>query len=66
MTTYLKFQLRKLIGYWRHTAQKTGTASEATQDPLLQGHIQGVRDGLMIAAEDADKLVAEPNGHSPS
>ncbi|MEP7292346.1 MAG: hypothetical protein ABI835_11210 [Chloroflexota bacterium] len=60
MISYLRNQLRKLTKRWRDTVQSTRTVTETTEDSLLKGHIQGVRDGLLIAAGDVDKLLDEP------
>lgn len=62
---HLKTKLRGLSAQWRKTAEQTNGAKEEMQDALLQAHIQGVRDGLLIAANDVDKLLAESNGGSP-
>ena len=62
MTITLKDQIRSLSRRWRKTAEQTRPAQDQTGDLFLQGHIQGVSDGLLIAAEDVDKLLVEPNG----
>ena len=66
MTTYLKLHLRRLTEQWRVTAQKTRTVVDETPDPIMQGHLHGISDGLLIAAEDVDKLLDKPDGVSPT
>ncbi|MEP7290236.1 MAG: hypothetical protein ABI835_00580 [Chloroflexota bacterium] len=65
MTNYLIHQLLKLTARWRHTAENIRTASKVTPEPLMKGHIQGVSDGLKIAADDVEKVVRKPNGDTP-
>jgi hypothetical protein len=58
----LKDQLHSLTQRWRKTAEQARPVQEAAEDVFFQGHLQGLSDGLLIAAGDVDKLLAEPNG----
>jgi hypothetical protein len=53
----LKIQLRKLTKNWRQLAGKSRLASDEIPNLLARGHMQGLSDGLEVAADDIDNLL---------
>jgi len=63
----LEQQLRDLVQHWQALAAEAKQQStDIHQSPLLRGHAFGVYDGLMIAAEDLDKLIKANTEESAS
>lgn len=55
----LRRELGKITAQWRLTAQKTRLVAEEIPNLLARGHMHGVSDGLDVAAEDIDGMLAK-------
>ncbi len=53
----LKLDLRTLAERWRSTGRKTRLASLDITHLMARGHMNGMSDGLDLAADDVDTLL---------
>lgn len=56
-----KLNLRALAERWRVTSRKTRIASTEITNLTARGHMNGMSDGLDLAASDVDTLLDKPD-----
>ena len=56
----LELRLRNLTAKWRTTGHKTKIVAIEIPNLLARGHMHGMSDGLILAADEVDELLDEP------